>query len=334
MDDEIEIEHAEGSIGQDISKAMDEVAARPPEDAPVESVSRETLEEEPEVVEEQVAESKPVAEPETTEPQINLDTPPNSLSPLAREKWKDTPVEIRNEMARREKNYEQGIMKYAEDAKRAQAVDNMVQPYQQYLAMAGQPVADTIGNLLQTASVLQMGSPQQRAQQVAQIINQFGVDIATLDALLVGQAPPPAAPEQYVQQAVQQAIQPYQQFMNQFEQQQQYQQQQRMGQMQNELAQFEASHEFYRDVRADMADIIDLAAARNMDMSLEEAYRRACLMHPEVSQILEARGRQPTPTQRAAATSLRGAPGGVEVEAEPDNLRDSIAKAWDMAQRR
>lgn len=328
-DEELEIAHEEGSIGSDIAKAMDEVEAKLPDDVPVEDVPRGTIEPEAEVTE-PVAE-KPV---EPTIPPEGLETAPNSLSPLAREKWKDTPIEIRNEMARREKNYEQGIMKYAEDAKRAQAVDAMVQPYQQYLAMAGQPPADTIGNLLQTASVLQMGSPQQRAQQVAQIINQFGVDIAMLDSLLAGSEPPPPAPEQYVQQAVQQAIQPYQQFMSQFEQQQHMQHQQKMAQMQTELGQFEQTHEFYKDVRADMADILDLAAARNMDMPLEEAYRRACLMHPEVSQILETRGRQPTPTQRAAATSLRGAPGGVEVQDEPDSLRDSIAKAWDMQQRR
>ncbi len=330
-DEELEITHEEGSIGSDIAKAMDEVDSRPPEDAPL----NETIEEAPGEVVEEAPESLPeAAEIKEAPIEDTFDAAPNSLSPLAREKWKETPLEIRKEMARREQNYEQGIMKYAEDAKRAKAVDAMVQPYQQYLAMAGQPPADTIGQLLQTASVLQMGTPVQRAQQIAQIINQFGVDIETLDHILSGSGAPPPAPEQYITQAVQQAIQPYQQFMSQFEQQQQIASQQKMVQLQSELGQFEQTHEFYKDVRADMADILDLAAARNMDMPLEEVYRRACLMHPEVSQILEARGRQPTPRQRAAATSLRGAPGGVEVDAEPEDLRAAIAKAWDMTQRR
>jgi hypothetical protein len=196
--------------------------------------------------------------------------------------------------------------------------------------MTGQSPPQVVNSLMQTASMLQMGSPVQRAQTISQLINQFGVDIQMLDSILADGAPPAATQETYVQQAVQQAIQPYQQFMSQFEQQQQMAQQQKMASLTNEITQFGAKQEFYADVRMDMADILDMAAQRGMDMPLEEAYRRACLIHPEISKIIEARGKQPTASQKRAASSVRGSQGGVISDSEPNDLRSAIEQAWNQ----
>ena len=153
-------------------------------------------------------------------PTPDLDAPPKSLSPEAREAWKDTPASVKADIAKREADYAKGIEKYRDNAHRAEAMDHAIQPFQQYLAMQGQPPGQTLHSLLQTASALQMGSPVQKAQTVAQLINQFGVDIGTLDGLLAGE-PVPRGTHDDVDGRIQQALQPFQQFIQQQEQQRQ-----------------------------------------------------------------------------------------------------------------
>ena len=176
-----------------------------------------------------------------------------------------------------------------------------------------------------------MGSPVQRAHTVANLIKQFGVDIATLDEVLSGQqvreAPPkPVDPE----------LEELRHFAQQYKQQQAWQAQQSQQVVASEVTQFaqDPKNEFYMDVRDDMADILDMAAKRNMNMSLQEAYRRACMVHPEISQILQKRSTAPTERQKRAASSISGSPGGSGDDSlQSDSVRDAIERAWDMAGR-
>ena len=253
------------------------------------------------------------------------DKPPVGLSPTAREAWKDTPKVVQDEIRKREKDYESGVMKYAENAKRAEAMDRTLAPHQQLFAMNG-GVAQVMPGLLQTASLLQMGSPQQKAQQVMALIKQFGVDIRTLDNILVGQAPPVEVQQgQQVQQQVDARMQQYQQ------QQQQHQQQQNQAQVTSEVEAFAADpkNEFYRDVSPDMADLMDMAGNRGQQMSLPDAYKKACQLHPQIGPILTARGNQ-TSTQRKrnAAASIHGSPGGPGGDAAPGSTRAALEDAW------
>ena len=45
-----------------------------------------------------------------------------------------------------------------------------------------------------------------------------------------------------------------------------------------EVESFGSDKDFFEDVREDMADLLDLAAKRGLDLSLEQAYERACKM--------------------------------------------------------
>lgn len=263
-----------------------------------------------------------------------LEKPPVGLSLEAREEWANTPPAVQAAIAKREKDYEAGIVKYAENAKRAEAMDQSLQPYQQLFAMNG-GVGNTLPGLLQTASMLQMGSGPQKAQAVANIIKQFGVDIRSLDNMLVGDAPPAEAQQQdQVQQAVQQAIQPYQQMMNQMQTNQQQQVQHAQQQVNEEVNTFAADHEFYNDVRADMADLLDMATNRGRQMSMEEAYKTACSAHPQISKIVSARAAQESVAEkRKAASSIRGNPGGQMGGAAPGSVADALNEAWDNAGR-
>lgn len=262
--------------------------------------------------------------------------PPVSLSAAAREVWKDTPEALRKEVTKREQDYAKGIQRYAESAKRAEAMDRTLQPYQQLFAMNG-GAAQTMPGLLQTASVLQMGNPQQKAQQVAAIIQQFGIDIGTLDNLLIGEAPSQEVQNQTaIQQAVQQAVMPYQQFANQQAQQQQYAAQQAHNEVANEVQQFAQSNanEFYNDVKAEMADILDLAANRGREMGMQEAYDQACQLNPQIRQIVQGRqSQQSVDSKRKAGSSIHGTLGGDGGSSAPDSTRAAIEMAWESTGR-
>ena len=274
------------------------------------------------------------------------DDDPAPISPpaAAREAWKDTPKAMKDAIAKRERDFAVGIQKYAEGAKRAQQMDQSLRPYQQYFAMNGNNPAKSIGDLLQTASLLQGGAPRQKAETVANLISQFGVDVETLDHILAGATPPEpqgqgvgqgVAP-QLVQQAVQQAIAPYQQHMQQFQLMQQRAHQQTEQEVASELQTFatDPKHEFYNDVKMDMADILDLAAQRGLDLSLEDAYKRACLMNPDVSNVINSRTQQQQiQRKRRASASVSGSPAGPGGAPDPANLRGAIEAAWDSAGR-
>ena len=288
---------------------------------------------------EAVTSSKPTEKAGDDKP---VESSPEEKAPVSwgvatREHWGKLPKEVKAEIMKRERDFAVGIQRYSENSKRAELMDRALQPFQQYFAMNGNQPGQTIQQLLQTASVLQMGAPGQKAQMVAQLINQFGVDIQTLDNLLAGEEPPPEAQQQqHVQQAIQQAVAPYQQMLNQFQQAQVRQRQAQAQAAGSEIQKFAADskHEFYNDVRADMADLLDMAANRGINLTLKDAYDRACMMHPEISRVITSRRQQEQlRNKRRAATSISGSPAGSAGSAPPDSIAAALEYAWENSGR-
>jgi len=339
--EERDIDHQEDSLSADLAAAWaeSEEEVHDEQDESTESASSESK---PEGSIDQPAESDPDVHPEPVSGKQKPDDgakkgdndnekPPVGLSPAAREAWKETPKAMRAEIAKREADFAKGIQQYAENAKRAQGMDAVLQPYQQYLAMNGGP-GKTIQTLLQTGASLQMGSPTQKAQMVAQLINQFGVDIQALDQLLVGQTPK-EKPENQFNQILDQRLAPLQQQLSEYQRREQAMQQQEQGKIVSEIDGFAAEHEFYMDVRGDMADILDMAANRGQPMTLKQAYEKACVLHPEISNILQSRQKAPTPQQRRAASSISGSPSGTDGGSAADSIRAAIEDAWNSSGR-
>jgi len=254
---------------------------------------------------------------------VDDDKPPVGLSPAAREAWKETPPALKAEIAKRERDYATGIQKNAEWANRAKQMDQVLDPYKGFLATNGGAAA--IPAVLERAMTLQMGTPNQRAQAAADIINQFGVDINLLDTLLSGgqapQAPQMSENERWVAD-----------FRAQQEQQQQWQQQQHQNEINNGVGAFmsDAKNEFARDVSGDMADLLEMAARRGVVMTLDQAYERACQMRPDIAKIINSRNSTRDVAQRRrAASSIHGTPTGSSVGNDPGDLRASIEAAFD-----
>jgi hypothetical protein len=256
-----------------------------------------------------------------------VDEPPAGLSPQAREEWKDTPPEMKKAIAKREEQFAQGIFQYQADAKRAHAMDGAMKPHQQLFALNGNNPPEMVGNLLQTASLLQMGTPAQKAQVAAKIISDFGVDIATLDSVLSGAGVPreTSQPQQNVQEQINQAL------AHRDQQHQQNHHNQQMNAVQGDINAFaqDPKNEFYKDVYPDMADILEMAGNRGLNMDMPTAYARACQLRPDIKAIIDGRtsganvGRA-----NKAAVSISGSPGGdSNVGGQEESISDTIRRA-------
>ena len=87
----------------------------------------------------------------------------------------------------------------------------------------------------------------------------------------------------------------------------------------------------HNDVSADMADLLDFYAARGENLSIQEAYDKACAMNPEILAVKKSRETQQTlASKKAAATSIHGTRGGSPAPVTAtSSMADDIASAWD-----
>jgi hypothetical protein len=258
--------------------------------------------------------------------------PPVGLSLEAREAWNDVPDAVKADIVKRENDYAAGIEKHRHNSSRAEAMDRTLQPFQQMFQING-GAGNTIKGLLESGSTLQMGTPIQKAQTVAGIIKQFGIDIKTLDSMLVGEAPSQESQQQnQFQQMINQQMAPVQQQLQGYQQREQQQHQQQQQYINQEINSFGATHEFYHDVRGQMADLMDMAANANREMNMEEAYNLACSATPQIAGIMSGRANQQTVAgKRQAASSIQGSPGGAGATAAPNSTMAALNAAWDNA---
>lgn len=262
-----------------------------------------------------------------------MERAPQAWKPEAREFWKDIPEAARREIIRTEQSIQQTLRDTVEDRRLAQAVKETIRPFEHFIKAEGSNPVQAIDNLMTTAARLRTGNVQEVAGLVSQIVNQYGTGrfgndfIRALDSTLAG-----AAPQQHVDPYVAQMEQRVRQ-MEQVFQQQNYQQAQRVENgAQSEVVQFMEKAEFGADLREDMADLIELAAQRGQNMSLQEAYDRACWANPEIRGILAERQNRERAQQqsqvaqkaKSAAVSIGGAPAFNASQEAPSSLRDAI----------
>jgi hypothetical protein len=172
-------------------------------------------------------------------------------------------------------------------------------------------------------------------------VKQFGVGrfgqgfIESLDSALAGEVPRVDPVQNQVQQALQQQLAPVQQFMSQFQQAQAVQQQRMQQEAVGEVQTFLERAEFGEDVREEMADILEVAQRRGRDLSLQDAYKQACLVNPRVRSVLEQRAKARGAQQltgaaqkaRSAAVSVSGAPTIAGPKSDPTDVRSAIEAA-------
>jgi hypothetical protein len=259
---------------------------------------------------------------------------PASWKPSERENWTKIPVELQARIKAREAETDNILRETAEARRTHEFMNQLGTSYAPVFAAEGvQDVPTGIKGMVDTIALLQNGSPADKAVKMAQLISHYGIDIGALDSALVGEAPQNSQ-ESELQQLIDQRMQPVNQLLQRLDQTQQQSVQQSQEAANKQVAEFKG--EFLSDVRNDMADLLDMAAARNQPMSLQEAYDKAVILRPDLQKILTKRKQNEELTGRRnnignkmnAASSISGSRGGM-ASGNSDSLRGAIEDAWD-----
>lgn len=280
----------------------------------------------------------PQAAPETGLPTPEqarpIDRAPQGWTPAEREKWSQLPDDIKARVVQREREINVKLAETVEARRFSDEITKTITPYMAMIQSEGGTPVTAIASLFQTAGALRTAPPQQKAQLVASMVKQFGIDITMLDQALVGQGPAVDPIEERINQRVNQAIAPMQQRYQQMEMQQQQEMAAQQAQVHNNVAQFIDSQPYGDVVRGEMAMIMRYAAENNIAMTLEECYRRACVMNPQVAPLVgQSQQNQQLQQQnnaaqaaRGRAVSISGAPtgGGMQQTQEGDDIRSAI----------
>jgi hypothetical protein len=282
-----------------------------------------------------------------SQPRQQGEKAPASWRPDIREHWGALPEPVRSEIQRRETEVARTLQETAEARKTVEAVMKTIEPYQAFIKAENSNPLQAIDNLMSTAARLRTGTAPELAQLVAGIVNQFGTGrfgngfIEMLDTALSGQTPRQDPQQLAIEQVLNQRLAPMQSMLTQFQQAQIQQQQQATYAAQNEVSTFLDRAEFGNDVREDMADIIEAAQRRGQNMSLQDAYKKACLMNDNVRSVLtqrvQTKGAQQTTTAaqkaRSAAVQVSGAAPMGALRQESTDVRSAIEAAITMTAR-
>lgn len=283
---------------------------------------------------------------EQREARHRVDRAPQSWKGEAKKLWEQLPLQVRQEVARRERDISMKVQEAAQDSKRVQEVMQVIAPSRAIIDQhyGGNPM-NAINTMLGVDRVMRTGTVSQKVQIVTNMIKDFGVDIVALDAALSGQQMPESFQQQStIEQLLEQKLAPFQQFLQTQQQQAQQQAQQVQQQVMHTVESMatDPQYPYFDDVRGDMADIIEINARRGVSVSLEDAYHRAVRMNDDVYRASSTRDSTQAATQQAldahraaqaakgASVSVSGSPTGTGRNAgNPSDLRGTIASMFD-----
>ena len=243
----------------------------------------------------------------------------------------ELPEKVQEQIHRREVNVNRLLQETSQQRRVAETFEKVVEPYRGLMASEG--IADplqAVHGLMATTAILAMGQPEQKAKKIADLVKHYHIDIETLDRALSGQIETPQVDP--MQQQLMSRLQTMEQRL---QQQDQMRSQAVSSAAQTSIEAFasDPANEHFGQVREIMADFLDLATQHGQVMSLEDAYRRACAAHPEVSaQIGQRNIQQSAPNmsdKRRAAASVKppGATAPETASTEGMDIRDILEKS-------
>ena len=280
----------------------------------------------------------PEAQPSEQAKEIHrVDRAPASWKKETKGEWAALPLHVRQEVHRREMEINRALNETNNIRQQAAQYDQTVQPYMARIQSLGVTPVQAVGELLKADYLLATGTPQQKAQFIDKLLQDYGVDIAALDAAisarLGGQQQPQQQPAfdpnqitTLVQQQLNQALAPIYQQRQQQEQQIQQQAVQSVEQMS-----LDPRFPHFDEVREEMADIMEMKFKRGVEITPEQAYNIAIQSNPQLSAMRQAtQQNQFAQRAKAAAVSVSGAPvgGGQQSHVTSGNLRDDIEAAF------
>jgi hypothetical protein len=268
-------------------------------------------------------------------PAIQAPDMPKSLKFEMKAHWEKAPPELRQAIAQREADFERGITNYKSRDAEAKSITDLFQPYEWMLRNENATPATAIAPLLQTAALLRTGTPQQKSQAVAQMIQQFQIPLDQVASHFNGQPQPQDNHYNQLAQQVQQLTQHITQ--SQYE-----------AQKQNESRALSVIQQFAADpanahFEAVQDRMLTLLQAPNIlgdtglmseREKLQLAYDTAIRLDPSISQQMFAQQQQNLQAQsqaqraKAAAVQIKGAPSaGLSTALNQTDRRAVIANA-------
>lgn len=259
---------------------------------------------------------------------------PASWSPEEREGWEKIDPKHQRAIMRRETQITQVLGQTAAQRQIVGELQRIIAPYQSILAAEKAHPLQAISELFRTSAELRTAPAPRRADLVAEMIVRFGVDIDLLDQRLNErlQNPGRPAPQMGQGQVVLDEAAIDARIRSTMEQ------SRTAAELEAEWNAFASAkeNEFAEDLRLDIADILDMAARRGVKMSLQDAYKRATMLHPTISRIIQDRQAQTSAAQQTAAARRAkeasasvagsGAP-SQGPEEEDDSVRGAIRQA-------
>ena len=277
----------------------------------------------------------PTPDSKQEKPAVQAPDMPKSLKLEMKAHWEKAPPELRQAIAQREADFERGINNYKSRDAEAKAITDLFQPYEWMLRNENATPATAIAPLLQTAALLRTGTPQQKSQAVAQMIQQFQIPLDQVASHFNGQPQPQDNHYNQLAQQVQQLTQHITQ--SQYE-----------AQKQNESRALSVIQQFAADpanahFEAVQDRMLTLLQAPHIlgdtglmseREKLQLAYDTAIRLDPAISQQMFAQQQQNLQAQsqaqraKAAAVQIKGAPSaGLTTALNQTDRRAVIANA-------
>lgn len=289
---------------------------------------------------EQTGELK-AAEPK--EQQAPPDAPPSTWRPTAKAEWVKLPSHVREEIKKREADFQKGVEQYKGAAQFGHNVYQAIQPYADNLRQTGIPPQDVIRNLLDLDNKLRSGTPDDKLGTILWVAQQYGVNLPQV----MGAS---GEVTDDMNAAVQRAMQPFMQQFQSFQQAQktaeETQKKQQQEQARAEVLAFrdatdqsgKLKHPYFTNVWPNMLRMRQAGIAQ----SWEDAYTKACRADDEVSRAMDAEQRnqaeakrledqrkQAEDAQRAKRANVVGQGGVGMSDTKSKSIRDELASNWD-----
>lgn len=264
------------------------------------------------------------APPVVTETKLDA---PVALSGAIKAKWHELPADVQAEWKKREDDIHRMMTAKEGELNLGRSVKEIAAPYEAVIRAEGGTVEGAFKDLLNTSYILRAGSPMQKAQIIAQAVQQFGVDLS----LVSGQ------PQQGgTITAIQQEINYLRQQADPIRIKTELQEEMQRDRIATEIQAFAANpaNVHFETVKSAMGSLIVTGRAKD----LQEAYEMAIWSDPSIrSDLLKAQQAQEAEKKKAemaakkkASASVAGSPGIASPNANApqksleDELRDSL----------
>lgn len=276
-------------------------------------------------------EKKASAEPELplgdvpVEPPV-WERPPNSWKKDYHDVWKAADPKLREYAYQREEQMRAGIEPLIPKAKFADEVNKVLEPYMGTLRGLGVTPPQAIEALIRTDHTLRNSSPEERRQLFLRLASQYGVNLTPVE----GEQPPQMQLPPEVFSLKNELTNLRGEVLSWKEQQERAANEK----LQGEITRFGQKHEFFEDVREDMAMLLQSGRADTM----EDAYDKAIRLNPELFDQIQTRKQAEEAAKtsaaldaaakkaKTAAVSVKSSTPGSPTTAKATNRREMLAE--------